>query len=76
MEAAGLQENLKFWQMHDMLFKNQRSLSPAFLLEAAVEIGLDMALFQASRAGKKLIQKVPSDFEGGVEIKKTTRSPA
>ena len=37
----------KFWEMHDLLFSNQKRLSRADLLGFARELGLDMAAFEA-----------------------------
>jgi protein-disulfide isomerase len=44
-EAAGKQG--KFWEMHDLLFKNQRALKRANLDSYAKELGLDMKRFAA-----------------------------
>jgi protein-disulfide isomerase len=71
-EAASRQEKLKFWYMHNMIFENQKCLSHASLSEFAAEIELDLALFEASRTDKKLIQKVTSDFESGANSGVTT----
>ncbi len=37
----------KFWEMHDILFANQKGLSDAFYAEQAQKLGLDMARFNA-----------------------------
>jgi len=37
----------KFWQMHDAIFANQRSISRIYILGLAQEIGLDMKTFQS-----------------------------
>lgn len=42
--AAGKQG--KFWEMHDLLFKNQKSLTDSHLMQYARELGLDMKKFQ------------------------------
>jgi protein-disulfide isomerase len=42
-EAAGAQG--KFWEMHDLLFQNQASLSPDIINGLAVELSLDMDKF-------------------------------
>ncbi len=36
----------KFWEMHDIMFKNSKALNDAKLLELAGEIGLDIAKFK------------------------------
>ena len=43
--AAG--EQGKFWEMHDLLFANQRKLKAADLEKYAAQLGLDMARFKA-----------------------------
>ena len=43
--AAGVQG--MFWEMHDMVFENQKQLKKDKLLEYAAEIGLDMDRFKA-----------------------------
>ena len=55
--AAGKQG--KFWEMHDILFKNQRKLKPDDINGYAKEIGLDMAKFATdlnADATKKQVQ--------------------
>ena len=42
--AAGKQG--KYWEMHDLLFKNQRELGPDKYKEYAKQVGLDMARFE------------------------------
>ena len=42
--AAGKQG--KFWEMHDKLFENQRSLSDDFYVQTAKELGLDVEQFK------------------------------
>jgi protein-disulfide isomerase len=46
--AAGRQG--KFWEMHDLLFTNQRALEPADLTRYAQQLGLDLARFRADSA--------------------------
>src|SRR5688500_7111257 len=43
-EAAGLQG--KFWEMHDILFENQKDLFPASLKDYAKQIALDVKQFE------------------------------
>jgi protein-disulfide isomerase len=64
-ETAALQG--KFWQMHDMIFENQKYLSRSRFLQFAEDIELDTRAYEDNREHKKMIQKVISDFEGGVK---------
>ena len=66
-EAAAQHDRLKFWDMHDMIFENQKYLCRSSLSSFAEEIGLDTIAFEDNRSHKKLIQKVTSDFESGVK---------
>ncbi len=57
--AAGAQG--KFWQMHDLLFANQRDLNDANYEKWAQQIGLDMKRFKADIAAKKYEEKIKAD---------------
>jgi len=63
-EAAALQG--KFWEMHDAIYENQRSLSPEGLFAMATTAGLDLEQFKSDIQDDKLLGKVEADFEGGV----------
>ena len=63
-EAAALQD--KFWEMHDIIFENQDSLSNEGLFKMATEAGLDIEKFKEDIQKKELEQKVESDFESGI----------
>jgi uncharacterized OsmC-like protein/predicted DsbA family dithiol-disulfide isomerase len=47
-EAAGAQG--KYWEMHDLLFQNQASLSPETLVAHARRLGLDLPRFEGELA--------------------------
>ncbi len=55
-EAAGRQG--KFWEMHDLLFKNQRALSDAQYLKFAKKLGLRRKRFKRDLADPTLAAKV------------------
>jgi protein-disulfide isomerase len=63
-EAAGRQK--KFWEMHDMIFENQELLSQQALLQFAMELGLDIALYRMDIADKVMTEKVEVDFDSGL----------
>lgn len=63
-EAAGLQGC--FWEMHDMILKNQKYLNLSSFSRFAEEIGMDIVSFDLDRQRKQLFQKVSSDFESGM----------
>lgn len=56
----------KFWDMHDLIFENQNSLSEQILGELADRLTLDrQALRDALRSGT-LAERVQEDFSSGV----------
>jgi protein-disulfide isomerase len=61
----------KFWEMHDLLFKDQSSLSAENLKNKAKELGLDVAAFDACLDGGQSATLVHQDivaaFSAGVE---------
>ena len=63
-EAAALQG--KFWEMHDVIFENQRLLSDAGLFKMASTAGLDLEQFRNDIQKNELAEKVDADFESGV----------
>jgi len=63
-EAAALQG--KFWEMHDAIFENQRSLNESFLLKLAEKLNLEISQFKSDLENPKLAEKVDGDFESGV----------
>lgn len=66
-EAAALQGGLSFWDMHDMIFENQKYLGHSSFSRFAEEIELNTMLFEDARSDKKLVQKIASDYESGVK---------
>jgi protein-disulfide isomerase len=57
--AAGAQG--KFWEMHDLLFANQRKLKTADLEGYAAQLGLDMAKFKADMANADFDKAIAAD---------------
>ena len=58
--AAGFQG--KFWEMHDILFKNQRKLKPEQIEGYAKEIGLDIVRFKKDAESKKVAELLAADM--------------
>lgn len=63
-EAAGKQG--KFWEMHDLIFENQPKLTTRFLLSLAEGLGLDPVQFERDSKSEALLNKIETDFEGGM----------
>lgn len=62
-EAAALQD--KFWDMHDILFENQKFLDDENLIRYAKIIGLDEKKFEKDFSKNEVIQKVKEDYNSG-----------
>ena len=63
-EAAGLQG--KFWEMHDVVFENQKALGEENISRLAETIGLMTERFKIDLQQKTLAEKVEKDFESGL----------
>jgi protein-disulfide isomerase len=63
-EAAALQG--KYWEMHDIIFENQRALSIESLFSYAAKIGLDLERFKEDIQKTDIVSKVEQDFESGI----------
>jgi len=55
----------KFWEMHDLLFKNQDRLQTANLDDFASKIGLDMKRFNADMQSPETEKKLEADIAEG-----------
>src|SRR3989442_1398527 len=63
-EAAAAQG--RFWQMHDLLYENQRRLRDKDLRAYAEQLGLDVELFDKELAEHVHTERVHEDFMSGV----------
>jgi protein-disulfide isomerase len=63
-EFAGAHQH--FWEMHDLLFRNQDRLGLPLLLGAARMLGLSDQSLRKALANETYLPKVQSDFVGGV----------
>jgi len=64
-EAAASQG--RFWEMHDMLFHNQRHLDAADLIRYAAELGLDVARFERELNEHAHAGRVNDDVGSGLK---------
>jgi len=62
-EAAARQG--QFWEMHDMLFRNQRHLESTDLRRYAKRLGLDLARFESDLVDPAVAARVERDIESG-----------
>ncbi|MBC7487064.1 MAG: thioredoxin domain-containing protein [Cytophagaceae bacterium] len=63
-EAAGKQG--KFWEMHDMIYEHQDSLSESYLFSYAQDLGLNVKQFQNDMVSAEILSKMEDDFESGI----------
>jgi protein-disulfide isomerase len=63
-ELAGTQG--KFWEMHDLLFANQNSLSESTILRLINDLGLSEAKMEQATAKGLLKDRIDVDFAGGI----------
>ena len=61
-------EQGKFWEYHDLLFKNQRKLDVPDLKEYATSLGLDTSKFAKCLDGGKISASVQSDQAAGQAV--------
>jgi len=61
--AAGKQG--KFWEMHDKLFANQRSLTPENIKQFAQDIGLDTVKFEQDMNSPEVQQQINEEMQQG-----------
>jgi protein-disulfide isomerase len=64
-EAAGAQG--KFWEMHELLFKDQSRLKFHDLLGLAGTLALDLKQFQSELDNEVYLEQVRTDFRSGVQ---------
>jgi len=58
-------EQGKFWEYHDLIFENQRSISDANLKKWAGDLGLNQAQFDDCLDSNKYLDKVKADLAEG-----------
>jgi len=60
-------EQGKFWEMSDMIFANQDTLTEASFEEYAEELGLNLEAYQSCVADERYYEKILTDYNLGVE---------
>jgi len=68
LAAEAAREQGKFWQMHDLMFQNQSTLSPAQYEQWAKQVGLDAKRFQAALSSEKLRARIQEDSQLGNRV--------
>ena len=62
-EAAASQG--KFWEMHDLLFKNQKRLADLDLTHLALRLGLEIYRFQTDYERPSHLRRIAEDLDSG-----------
>lgn len=57
----------KFWEFHDLLFKNYNNLSDGKIEEIAVSLGLDSRALKKEMKGPKIKDRINADLHNGKE---------
>lgn len=65
-EAAGMQG--KFWEMHDMIFADQRALNEEAYMAYAAEIGLDTEQFKQDLASDEVEKRIAADYAQAAKL--------
>lgn len=58
----------KFWEFHDLMFENQKALTPEDLNDYAAKAGLDVAQFKQDMESNKYADDVKKDVEMGGKV--------
>jgi protein-disulfide isomerase len=64
-EAAARQD--RFWEMHDLLFRNQMRLEADDLRRFADRLGLDLARFESDVVDPGVLARIERDVETGIK---------
>ena len=60
--SLAAQKQGKFWEMHDILFKNSRKLQPEDLKKYAAEIGLNVAKFESDMNSPEIAKQIDEEM--------------
>jgi len=63
-EAAALQG--KFWEMHDLIYEQQRNLEPDIIPSWAKKIGLDLKTFGHDVQSSVVAKRIKEDRQSGI----------
>lgn len=65
--ALAAESQGKFWEFHDLLFKNYNKLNDQKINEIAVGLGLDQTEFQKKIKDPKIAAKIRQDVQEGIQ---------
>lgn len=67
LASYAAQQQGKFWQYHDLVFKNYQTLTDDSFVNFAQQLGLNMPLFTKQMNSDEAKEKVTADFRDGRE---------
>ena len=68
MASIAAQNQGKFWEYHDLLFKNQKQLGPKKIEEIATQLGLNMDKFRQDMGNPSTRQRLSKDIQEAKRI--------
>jgi protein-disulfide isomerase len=68
LAAMAAHQQGKFWQMHDILFKNQQDLGAEDIDAYAKKLGLNVAKFNTALTDKKIAEAMEAEVTGSSKI--------
>ncbi len=72
-EAAARQ--VRFWDMHALLFHRQKALEDGDLRQYATELGLHVAMFDRDRASDVVLERIRRDVDSGIDSGEVRGTP-
>lgn len=68
MAALAADQQGKFWEFHDEIFKNYNHLNDQKVQEIATQLGLDLAKFNADQKSPVEAARIRQDYEEGIRL--------
>lgn len=65
--ALAAESQGKFWEFHDLLFKNYNKLNDQKIREIALELGLDQTEFEKKMKDSKITEMIRQDVREGAQ---------
>lgn len=65
LASIAAQEQGKFWEFHDLLFENSKTLSPERIIAIAQQLKLDISRFSGIMRNPATMQKLTQDIQDG-----------
>lgn len=67
LAATAAQQDKKFWEVHDLLFKNYKKLNKAKIKEIVGQAGFDEKAFSKRMQAPDTMARVRKDYNDGIE---------